>query len=87
MAGFIPFSDLVTADRAAFEVHLNYPLAAVAVTVGLIGIILAYVFYKKENDLSTRFAKAMGGFYRWAYHKFYIDEVYLFVTKKRYCLK
>jgi NADH-quinone oxidoreductase subunit L len=82
VAGFIPFSDLVTADRAAFEVHLNYSLAAVAVTVGLVGIILAWVFYKKENDLSTRFSKAMGGFYKWAYHKFYIDEVYMFITKK-----
>ena len=38
VAGFIPFSDLVTADRATFEVHLNYPLAAIAVGVGVIGI-------------------------------------------------
>ena len=82
VVGFIPFSDLVTADRAAFEVHLNYPLAAIAVSVGLIGIFLAWIFYKKENDLSTQFSKAMGGLYKWAYHKFYIDEVYLFVTKR-----
>jgi NADH-quinone oxidoreductase subunit L len=81
-AGFIPFSDLITADKAGFEMHLNYPLAAIAVGVGLIGIILAWVFYKKENDLADRFANGFGLFYKWAYNKFYFDEIYLFVTKK-----
>jgi len=80
--GFIPFSKYVSADRLGFEAHLNYPLAAIAVTVGLIGIALAWVFYKKENNLASKFATSFGAFYKWTYHKFYIDEVYLFVTKK-----
>ncbi|WP_372793293.1 NADH-quinone oxidoreductase subunit L [Lutibacter sp.] len=82
LGGFIPFSKYVTADRAGFEAHLNYPLAAVAVSVGLIGIALAWVFYKKENNLASKFSNAFGAFYKWTYNKFYIDEVYLFVTKK-----
>jgi NADH-quinone oxidoreductase subunit L len=82
VGGFIPFSEFVTPDRAGFEAHLNYQLAAIAVSVGLIGIIFAWVFYKKENDLSDRFAKAFGVFYKWSYDKFYFDEIYLFVTKK-----
>ncbi len=82
VGGFIPFSEFVTADGAGFEAHLNYPLAAVAVGVGLIGIILAWVFYKKENSLSDRFANGFGVFYKWSFDKFYFDEIYLFVTKK-----
>ena len=82
VAGFIPFSEFITADKVGFEAHLNIPLAAIAVAVGLIGIILAYVFYKKENDLSDRFANAFGMFYKWTFHKFYFDEIYMFVTKK-----
>lgn len=81
VAGFIPFSEFVSADNKGFEAHLNYPLAAIAVAVGLIGIALAWVFYKKENGLSDKYAKAFGVFYKWAYHKFYFDELYLFVTK------
>ncbi len=82
LGGFIPFSKYVTADRAGFEAHLNYPLAVVAVSVGLIGIALAWIFYKKENDLASKFSNAFGMFYKWTYNKFYIDEVYFFVTKK-----
>jgi len=82
VGGFIPFSEFITADRSGFEAHLNYDLAAIAVSVGLIGIILAWIFYKKENDLAERFSNAFGIFYKWTFHKFYFDEVYMFVTKK-----
>jgi len=82
VGGFIPFSEFVTPDKAGFEAHLNYPLAAVAVAVGFIGIAFAWVFYKKENSLSDRFANGFGLLYKWAYNKFYFDEIYLFITKK-----
>lgn len=82
VVGFIPFSQYVTADKAGFVAHLNYPLAAVAVAVGATGILLAWVFYKKQNDLSDRFASAFGVFYKWTSHKFYFDELYLFITRK-----
>ncbi len=82
VGGFIPFSEFVTADKVGFEAHLNYPLAAVAIGVGLTGIILAWLFYKKENNLADKWANAFGIFYKWSYHKFYFDELYLFITKK-----
>ena len=81
VVGFIPFSEYISPDNKGFEAHLNYPLAAIAVSVGAIGIILAWIFYKKENSLSDKYAKSFGVFYKWAYHKFYFDELYLFVTK------
>ena len=82
VGGFIPFSEFVSANKVGFEAHLNYPLAAIAVSVGLIGIILAWVFYKKENNLADKWANIFGPFYKWASDKFYFDEIYLFITKK-----
>ncbi|WP_228850303.1 NADH-quinone oxidoreductase subunit L [Aegicerativicinus sediminis] len=82
VAGFIPFSEFISPDKVGFEAHLNYPLAIIATIAGLLGIILAWIFYKKDNTLADKFANAFGSFYKWTYNKFYIDEVYLFVTKK-----
>ncbi len=81
-AGYIHFSDYVTADKQAFEAHLNYPLAAIAVGVGVLGILLAYVFYKKPTELPAKVSKSFGMLYQWTYDKFYFDELYLFVTKQ-----
>lgn len=82
IVGFIPFGEFVSADKIGFETHLNYPMAAIATGVGLIGIVLAWVFYKKENSLSDKYATTFGPFYKWASDKFYFDEIYLFITKK-----
>jgi len=82
IGGFIPFSEFVTADKAGFEAHLNYPLAAVAVGIGLIGIALAWIFYKKENDLAEKMVNFFGPLYQWTSDKFYIDDIYLFIAKK-----
>jgi len=82
VAGFIPFSEYVTANKVPFEAHLNYPLAAIAVITGLIGIILAYVFYKNPTEYPAKCRKAFGSFYKWAYAKFYWDEIYFFITRK-----
>lgn len=80
-AGFIPFSEFVTVDKAGFETHLNLQLAGIAIVAGLLGIIFAWIFYKKENDLAFRFANAFGRLYTWTSHKFYFDEIYLFVAR------
>jgi len=82
VGGFIPFSEFITPDKAGFDAHLNYPLAAIAIGIGLTGILLAWMFYKKENNLAEKFANGFGVFYKWTYNKFYFDEIYLFVAKK-----
>ena len=81
-AGYIPFSEFITADRMSFTSHLEIPLAIIASSVGIIGIVIAYIFYKKETSLPDKTMQVFGAFYKWAFHKFYFDEIYLFVTKK-----
>ena len=81
-AGFIPFGSFVSADGTNLQLpfHLGFSIAPVA--FGIIGLAIAAALYKEEKGLPDELATTFGGIYRWAYHKFYIDEVYAFVTKK-----
>ena len=81
-AGFVPFASLVTSDGAALatEFHITFSIAPVLLAAG--GIFLALSFYKKENAAPQKMADGLSGLYQGAYHKFYIDEIYLFITKK-----
>ena len=80
--GFIPFNELVTSDGLPFELHTEWMVAVPSVLIGLAGITVAWVLYKKPNQLPEKLASSLTYLYKWSYHKFYIDEVYLFVTKK-----
>lgn len=82
VAGFIPFGHFVSSDGTPLEsnFHLEFSIAPVA--LGLIGIFAAMWLYKKENDRPAKFAVSLKGLYKAAYYKFYIDEVYLFLTQK-----
>lgn len=80
-AGFIPFDKLVTSDSRPFEAHIEYAIAIPSVLIGLAGIGIAYLMYKKENTLPDKLASTFNNGYKWAYNKFYMDEVWLFVTK------
>lgn len=81
-AGFLPFHELVTSDGKAFESHIDYAVAIPSVLIGLVGIAVAYIMYKRETSIPDKVAATFKNGYKWAYNKFYMDELYLFVTKK-----
>jgi NADH-quinone oxidoreductase subunit L len=69
---------------ATAEHHLGtteYMLMGIAVAGGLLGIIIAYVKYIKQNTLPCEDAE-IAGFSKVLYNKYYVDEIYdtLFVT-------
>lgn len=80
--GFIPFHKLVTSDSKVLESELEMMIAIPSVLVGLLGIGIAWIMYKSENSIPDKVATTLKYGYKWAYNKFYIDELYLFVTKK-----
>ena len=81
-AGFIPFGEFVSTDGKALESHFHLQFSIAPVALGLAGIFAAMWLYKKQNSRPDKLATSLNGLYKAAYHKFYIDELYLFVTKK-----
>ena len=82
VTGFIPFNKLVTSDGKIFESEIELIIAIPSILIGLLGIGIAYVMYRKESAIPDKLAATFKYSYKWAYNKFYIDELYLFVTKK-----
>ena len=81
-AGFIPFGHFVSSDGRALESSFHFQFSIAPVALGLIGIFTAMWLYKKQNDKPDRIAASLNGLYKAAYHKFYIDELYSFITQK-----
>jgi NADH-quinone oxidoreductase subunit L len=81
-SGFLPFHELVTSDGMPFASHIDWSVAIPSVLIGLLGIGAATIMYLKSNGLPDKLAGIFGQTYKWAFHKFYIDEVYMFVTHK-----
>ncbi|MDE7126147.1 MAG: NADH-quinone oxidoreductase subunit L, partial [Muribaculaceae bacterium] len=91
VAGFVPMGNLVTwnghssVDNVSFLTNLkalDWGVASISLAVAVLAILLATIMYKKENAMPERMRKAMPALWRWAHHRFYWDELYMFITHK-----
>jgi NADH-quinone oxidoreductase subunit L len=81
-AGLIPFGDYVSSDKKILESHFDITFSIAPVTIGVAGILIAAWMYFKESNRPQKVSQSLGGLYKAAYRKFYVDEIYLFITKK-----
>jgi NADH-quinone oxidoreductase subunit L len=81
-AGFVPFSSLITSDGVPLASHVDIGFSTFPVLLALTGIGLATFLYKTENNRPQIITSSFGSLYRTIYRKFYIDELYLFITRK-----
>ena len=81
-SGMIPFGHFVSSDgkKLETEFHLMFSLAPVLMAIASIAV--AWLLYKKQNNGPDKIASRMGILYKAAYRKFYVDELYLFITRK-----
>lgn len=82
VAGFFPISSWITADGNAIHSSVPITFSILPVSLAIAGILLATRLFKTSNEMPQRIALQMGGLYKAASRKFYIDELYLFITKK-----
>jgi len=82
LGGFIHFGNFITADGTPIETSIHFAFSVAPVGLGITGILMAMWLYKNQNERPDKIATSLSGLYQSAYNKFYIDELYLFVTKK-----
>ncbi|MFQ5606922.1 MAG: NADH-quinone oxidoreductase subunit L [Candidatus Zixiibacteriota bacterium] len=81
VAGLVPMENYVSVGQLAASHGIEWSIAIPATLLGLSGIALAWVFYAGDKDRAATVTDKLGKSYQVIYQKFYIDEMYLFVTK------
>ena len=81
MAGFIPFGEFVSSDGKPLTTSFHWDFSIAPVAFALFRILSAMYLFKKENQRPGQVAAGLGVIYKAAYKKFYIDEIYLFITR------
>lgn len=80
--GLIPFSEFISSDNKPFEMHIDMVVASLSVVAAIVGIVVAYTMYFKDSDKPAAVAARLKGLYTASLNKFYLDEVWMFITKK-----
>ena len=82
VTGFTPFSQLVSGDDVPFATHIEWGIALSGTLVALAGILAAARLYAKGGERPARIAASLGGLHRATLRKFYLDELWMFITQK-----
>ena len=87
LAGFLgwggSFGSFVTASGQDYTIHFDMQVALTSTVIAIISIALATYIYKGESQpIADRLYKTFPRLHRAAYKRFYMDEVYQFVTHK-----
>ena len=83
VAGFIPFGHFVSSNGHAYDIHLDTQVMLTSIIIAVIAIALAVSIYaRSKQPVADALASRFHGLWTAAYHRFYIDEIYQFITHK-----
>ena len=83
VAGFIPFGHFVSSNGHTYDIHLDTQVMLTSIVIAVIAIALAVSIYaRSKQPVADALASRFRGLWTAAYHRFYIDEIYQFITHK-----
>ena len=82
-AGWIPFGEFISSDGQAYHIHIDWKVAMISLCVAAAGIALAtWMYMREDRKVADGLAARFSGLHKAAYHRFYIDEIYQFITHR-----
>lgn len=83
VAGFIPFGHFVSSNSEIYDIHLDTKVAVTSIIVAVLSICLAtWMYARPTQPVADMLQKKFSCLHHAAYKRFYMDELWLFVTKK-----
>ena len=79
----MPFGHFVSSNGHAYDIHLDATVATTSIVVAVLAIILAtWMYAGKTQPVADMLQKKFSRLHHAAYRRFFMDELWLFVTKK-----
>ncbi len=83
VAGFIPFGEFVNSNGQAYTIHLDAQVAITSVCIALVSIgVATWMYLRPQQPVAEKLVRTFKSLHTAAYRRFYMDEAWLFVTKK-----
>ncbi len=83
VCGWMPFGQFVSSNGEAYHIHLDPTVAVTSIVFAVAAILLATFIYSRDRQpVADALANRFSNLHKWAYHRFYMDEVYQFVTHR-----
>ena len=83
VAGFIPFGHYVSADGQLYDIHLDWNVAGTSIVIAVASIALAtYIYMGEKQPVAEAMQEKFQKLHRWAFKRFYMDEVYQYITHR-----
>ena len=77
------FGSIVSAAGTAYTIHFDPQVACTSTVIAILSILLATYIYKGEKQpIADKMYRTFPRLHHWAYKRFYMDEVYQYVTHK-----
>ncbi|WP_321479253.1 NADH-quinone oxidoreductase subunit L [uncultured Bacteroides sp.] len=83
VAGFIPFGSFVSSNGTDYHIHIEMAIALKSILIAILSIALAtWMYMRPAQPVADLLGKRFARLHKAASNRFYIDEVYQFITHK-----
>lgn len=77
------FGHFVSSDGTSYDIHIETGVAVKSIVFALLSIgVATYMYARDRQPVADALSRRFRGLWTAAYHRFYIDEVYQFITHK-----
>jgi NADH-quinone oxidoreductase subunit L len=79
----LPFGHFISSNGTEYNIHLDWAVAGTSIAVAIAAIAMAtYIYTGSKQPVANALARRFKGLWTAAYHRFYMDEVYQFITHR-----
>lgn len=79
----LPFGHFISANGTAYDIHLDWAVAGTSIVVAAASIAMAtWMYAGSKQPVANALSRRFHGLWTAAYHRFYIDNIYQFITHR-----